>query len=70
MNGLKRDDFERESCTCPACYQAGVSERPQLRSTRTGAWMHGEELRRVYEARDKFWALVGRKTAERAKEMP
>lgn len=55
---LKRDDFERAACTCPACYQAGVAERPQLRHSRTGAWMHGEELRRVYRSRDDFWALV------------
>ncbi len=62
---IKRDDFEREPCTCPACCQAGVSERPQQRSRKTGEWMHGSELRRVYEARDAFWAVVKRKDRER-----
>lgn len=62
---IKRSDFERSACTCPDCHQAGVSERPQLRHSRTGVWMHGQELRRTYEARDDFWALVGRKNAER-----
>lgn len=62
---ISRDDFERAPCTCPECYQAGVSERPQLRGYRSGAWMHGQELRRTWEARDSFWALVKQKTADR-----
>lgn len=62
---LKRDDFEREPCDCGECRQAGVSDRPQLRSARTGAFLHGYELKRVYEAQDAFWALVHRKSDER-----
>lgn len=62
---LKRDDFERPACDCGECRQAGVSDRPQLRHSRTGVWLHGYELKRVYEARDSFWALVHRKSAER-----
>lgn len=60
-----RADFERGPCTCGECRQAGVSDRPQLRSTKTGAFLHGYELKRVYEAQDAFWAMVGRKKAER-----
>lgn len=53
---ITRDDFERTPCTCPACYQAGVSGRLQLRSPQTGAFLHGEDLRRLYVAKDAFWA--------------
>lgn len=52
---LKRADFEREPCTCPMCHQAGVSDRPQLRSPQTGAMLHGYELLRLHQARDTFW---------------
>ena len=53
---LKRSDFEREPCTCGECQQAGVSVLPQLRDWRTGAWMHGYPLKRVYEAKAAFWS--------------
>ena len=52
---LKRSDFEREPCACGECQQAGVSGLPQLRDPRTGAWMHGYPLKRVYEAKASFW---------------
>lgn len=60
MTPLKRDDFEREPCTCPACVQAGMSARPQRRSPQTGAFLHGYDLVRLYAAEDNFWALAKR----------
>lgn len=58
---------EREPCTCPQCYQAGVSTRPQVKSWKSGEWLHGYELKRVIEARDAFWRVVNAqfKRAER-----
>ena len=52
---MKAADFEREPCFCGECQQAGVSERPQKRDPRTGKWLHGYELRRLYEAEANFW---------------
>lgn len=57
---------EREPCTCEACTVAGVSHRPQLRSRKNGDWLHGKELRAVYEARDTFWRLVNAKFRRQA----
>ena len=52
---IKKADYEGAPCACPLCRQAGVSEQPQIRDRYTGAWMHGYDLKRWYEAREKFW---------------
>jgi hypothetical protein len=52
---VKREDFEQAPCACGACVQAGVSERPQKRDPKSGAWMHGYQLKCWYEAQDAFW---------------
>ncbi len=51
---MKTEDFQREPCTCEACTVAGVSKLPQRRDPQSGAWLHGRELRRYYEAKQKF----------------
>ena len=58
---------EQAPCACPECFQAGVSERPQL-IDRYGEPLHGYALKRVWEARDAFWRLVDTKFAERKRE--
>lgn len=55
---MKREDFEGPPCSCPACFQAGVSEQPQIRDRYTGKWLHGQDLRRWYEAKAKFEELA------------
>lgn len=57
---LKRSDIESAPCGCPICHQAGVAERPQLRSPQTGALLHGYDLRRLYEAQEAFWRTFRR----------
>ena len=57
---------QRDPCTCEACTVAGVSHRPQLKSRKQGEWLHGKELRRVYEAQDAFWAVVNRMFGRKA----
>lgn len=52
---MKPEDFLREPCRCPPCQQAGVSDRQQVRDRTSGAWLHGYELKRWWQARDKFW---------------
>lgn len=47
-------EVERAPCTCPECYQAGVSALPQRKDPRTLAWLHGYDLKRWYEARERF----------------
>lgn len=56
---LKPEDFEQAPCGCAACIQAGVSEKPQVRDFYTGAWLHGYDLKRLHEAREKFWREWG-----------
>lgn len=58
---------QREPCRCPQCFQAGVSEKPQLRSRRNGEWLHGYDLKRVIEAQEEFWRLVDTQFSERSK---
>lgn len=45
-------------CRCRECQDAGVSTRHIHRDVETGRWMHGEPLRRWYEARDAFRAAA------------
>jgi hypothetical protein len=52
---VKWEDFEREPCGCGECVQAGVSGRPQKRDPQTGKWLHGYDLKRLYQAQDSFW---------------
>lgn len=54
---LIAEDMISPPCGCPECFQAGVSEKDQRRDPQTGAWMHGESLRRWYEARENFLKL-------------
>lgn len=51
---MKSEDFQRDSCTCPECTQAGVSTVPQIRDRHSGAYMHGYDLKRWYTARERF----------------
>jgi hypothetical protein len=51
---MKAADFRLPPCSCPECRQAGVDRLEQRRDPRTGAVLHGHELRRWYEARAKF----------------
>ena len=66
---VKRADHVQPPCACPLCAQAGVSGRPQVRDPQSGQLLHGEALRRYYEAADaclaKFKALVGEKAMPR-----
>ena len=48
-------DHERGPCTCAECAQAGVSEQPQKRDPRSGKWLHGYDLKRLYDAQARFW---------------
>lgn len=50
-----RSDFEQAPCPCGECVQAGVAGFPQLRDWSSGKWLHGYDLKRVYEAKDAFW---------------
>lgn len=59
---MKLADFEREPCQCERCVLAGVSDRPQRRDPRSGAWLHGDPLRRWYLAKEAFVALKQRIT--------
>jgi hypothetical protein len=47
-------------CTCLACVTAGISDRPTAyvpadERVPKPRWIHGEELRRWWAARDAFW---------------
>lgn len=58
---VKLTDFQREPCTCEACTVAGVSKLAQRRDPFSGAWLHGVQLRRWYEAKArvfKQWQTV------------
>jgi len=55
---MKARDFIGVPCECPPCRQAGMSDRPTRRDPRTGAMLHGQDLRRWYEARDSFMQLA------------
>lgn len=51
---MKTEDFVQGPCACSECHQAGVTELPQRRDPRSGAWLHGYHLRRWHEARAAF----------------
>jgi len=51
-------DFIGEPCTCPECYQAGVTGEPTRRDPQTGVMLHGYGLRRWLDARQKFMDLA------------
>lgn len=55
---MKREDFEGPPCHCPDCVRADVTEKPIRRDYRTGKWVHGYELRKLYEAEADFWNRV------------
>jgi hypothetical protein len=57
---MKLDDIEAPPCQCPECFQAGVTDRKQRRDPRSGAWLHGQALRRWWDAHDEFLALKGK----------
>lgn len=54
---MKPEDMIGAPCRCPECFQAGVSEKELRRDPRSGEWLHGQNLRRWYAARDEFFAL-------------
>lgn len=47
--------FQRDPCTCEACTVAGVSKLPQRRDPFSGAWLHGKDARRWYEAKARVY---------------
>ena len=51
---MSQKDFVGEPCGCGECVQAGVSHLQQVRDPRSGKWLHGYELSRWYEARQRF----------------
>lgn len=51
---MKNEDMEGPPCQCPACFQAGVTDKPQRRDPWTGQLLHGDALRRWYAAREEF----------------
>ena len=53
---MRREDISQPPCSCPDCRQAGVSDRPVVRDPHSGKLLHGQELRRYYEAADGFLA--------------
>lgn len=46
--------WRQPPCGCPLCRQSGVSDKPLVRDGRTHEWLHGEDLRRWYEAKADF----------------
>jgi hypothetical protein len=72
--------YEGDPCRCRDCHEAGVSDKPTRfvpndpderamlgdRVILRGHWIHADDLRRWYAAKDAFWALfhtgVGAKT--------
>jgi hypothetical protein len=63
---MRHEDFEREPCQCGDCLQAGVSALVQVRDWYTGAWLHGYDLQRWYDARDRFWNTFHEQVKQRA----
>lgn len=63
---VRREDFEREACTCGECVQADVSGKPQRRDPGTGRWLHGHDLKRLYDAADRVLAQVKELAARKA----
>jgi hypothetical protein len=61
---MKTEDFVGPPCDCPDCRQAGVTDLNTKRDPWTGKWLHGYDLKRLYEAQQKFLrearAAVGR----------
>lgn len=51
---MKRSDFIGPSCDCVPCRQAGVNGREIVRDYHTGYWLHGYDLKRWYDARERF----------------
>jgi hypothetical protein len=60
-------DFILPPCDCPPCRQAGVSAEPGRRDPYSGRILHGEELRRWYEAKDKFVKLARKAVGSRGR---
>ena len=54
---MKVQDHIAPPCSCPECFQAGVTDKELRRDPRSGRWLHGHELRRWYEAREEFFKL-------------
>lgn len=52
---MRPEDYTRQPCDCPECKQAGVDQEIQYRDQYTGKWLHGYELKRLHDARKKFW---------------
>lgn len=54
---MKIEDFIGPPCGCHLCTVAGVSNLEIRRDPWTGRWLHGVDLRRWYQARERFRAL-------------
>jgi hypothetical protein len=67
---MKPEDFRRGPCACPECRQAGVDEKPQLRDPQSGRWLHGYDLRRNYDAADRFRAQLKALSRNQKHAMP
>lgn len=55
---MKREDHEQGPCTCGDCQQAGVSHLNQRRDPFSGKWLHGYDLKRLYDAADACREMV------------
>lgn len=55
---MKNADFIGTPCHCPACRQAGIAGECPRRDPDTGAWLHGEGLRRWLAARAKYRSMA------------
>ena len=55
---MKREDHEGPPCSCPLCVAAGVDDKPIRRDYRSGKWVHGYDLKRLYDAQADFWNRV------------
>ena len=55
---MRLQDFRSAPCSCPECRQAGVDALEQVRDPWSGRLLHGHDLRRWYEARDRFRTLA------------
>jgi hypothetical protein len=55
---VKREDYEGPPCHCEACVMADITDKPIRRDYRSGKWVHGYELKKLYQAEADFWNRV------------
>lgn len=57
-DSVKPEDFEGQPCACKDCRAANMETRPIIRDRFSGKWLHGNDLRRWYAAKDRFWSAL------------